>query len=263
MSWISILLSNHFNINFVRQVLYRYCKIYFHNRDKLFSRISETFSGENLWLDLDIVEKLLSGCRCLFPSTGYAFASMPTYAGGHIGFLMASLNPVSYYHLLVDQSKMSCIWLVVSLHRPFYGPMMRCWFWTCHSTVLNYILDAYSLLWLNTGSFVWLFKLKHRIWLSLVYIEEFYQQLNAKIRFSILLKSCCESVIEEEIFNNGINFSLQWLLLWFLTSAQTNSGIEEAVEKMPLSLGFEPTTLWSVVQPYCPKTVIPKYYISV
>ncbi|KAL4223263.1 Mannan-binding lectin serine protease [Mactra antiquata] len=49
--------------------------------------------GENMWLDLDIVEKLLSGCRSLFPSTGYAYASMPTYAGGHIGFIMASTNP--------------------------------------------------------------------------------------------------------------------------------------------------------------------------
>jgi len=51
-------------------------------------------AGENLWLDLPIVEKLLSGCRALFPSIGYAFAGMPTYASGQIGFVMASTNPV-------------------------------------------------------------------------------------------------------------------------------------------------------------------------
>lgn len=49
--------------------------------------------GENLWLDLPIVEKLLYGCRSLFPRTGYAFAGMPTYASGQIGFVMASTNP--------------------------------------------------------------------------------------------------------------------------------------------------------------------------
>ncbi|WAR03599.1 SPEE-like protein [Mya arenaria] len=49
--------------------------------------------GENLWLDLPIVEQLLYGCRSLFPSTGYAFAGMPTYASGQIGFVMASTNP--------------------------------------------------------------------------------------------------------------------------------------------------------------------------
>lgn len=49
--------------------------------------------GENIWLDLDIADNLLKCCRNLFPNTAYAVASMPTYASGQIGFVMASNSP--------------------------------------------------------------------------------------------------------------------------------------------------------------------------
>ncbi|XP_052222272.1 spermidine synthase-like [Dreissena polymorpha] len=49
--------------------------------------------GENLWLDLHVADQLLSSCRSLFPSIGYAFAGIPTYASGQIGFVMASSRP--------------------------------------------------------------------------------------------------------------------------------------------------------------------------
>ena len=53
------------------------------------------FSGQDIWLDIDNARDLLNSCRKIFPRTGYAYASMPTYAGGQIGFVMASTNPVS------------------------------------------------------------------------------------------------------------------------------------------------------------------------
>lgn len=49
--------------------------------------------GQDIWLDIAYAKDLLNSCRKLFPRTGYAYACMPTYAGGQIGFVMASIKP--------------------------------------------------------------------------------------------------------------------------------------------------------------------------
>lgn len=49
--------------------------------------------GENLYLDLPLVQKLMRICRQNFPAVGYAYTLIPTYTGGHIGFVLTSTNP--------------------------------------------------------------------------------------------------------------------------------------------------------------------------
>ncbi|KAL3858098.1 hypothetical protein ACJMK2_012709 [Sinanodonta woodiana] len=49
--------------------------------------------AENLWIDLHVATALFQQCQRLFPRAGYAFAGMPTYASGQIGFVLATTNP--------------------------------------------------------------------------------------------------------------------------------------------------------------------------
>ena len=50
--------------------------------------------GECVWLDLNLIKGVLNDCRKLFPVTGYASITIPTYPCGQIGMIMASLNQV-------------------------------------------------------------------------------------------------------------------------------------------------------------------------
>ena len=50
--------------------------------------------GESIWLHLDLIKKIVSYTRNVFPSVAYAFASTPTYPSGTIGFLLCSLDEV-------------------------------------------------------------------------------------------------------------------------------------------------------------------------
>ncbi|KAL5016153.1 hypothetical protein ScPMuIL_005742 [Solemya velum] len=46
--------------------------------------------GENLWLDLPLIEQILTFAKEVFPKIGYAYSSMPTYIGGQIGYILCS-----------------------------------------------------------------------------------------------------------------------------------------------------------------------------
>ncbi|CAF1112600.1 unnamed protein product [Adineta steineri] len=48
--------------------------------------------GESMWLDLDLIKKMVTFSRNLFPSVAYAYATTPTYPGGLNGFLICSLD---------------------------------------------------------------------------------------------------------------------------------------------------------------------------
>ncbi len=50
--------------------------------------------GECIWLDLSLINSVLDDCRALFPVSGYASITIPTYPCGQIGMVMASLNQV-------------------------------------------------------------------------------------------------------------------------------------------------------------------------
>jgi len=46
-----------------------------------------TQQAENVWLHLDIIEKLVKSAKSLFPKVDYAYCTIPTYPGGQIGFI--------------------------------------------------------------------------------------------------------------------------------------------------------------------------------
>lgn len=45
-----------------------------------------------VWNDLDLVSNTLKFCRNQFPKAAYAYASVPTYPSGQIGFVIGSLD---------------------------------------------------------------------------------------------------------------------------------------------------------------------------
>jgi len=48
--------------------------------------------GESIWLHLNLIKKIVTFSRNLFPSVAYAYASTPTYPSGTIGFVICSLD---------------------------------------------------------------------------------------------------------------------------------------------------------------------------
>ena len=50
--------------------------------------------GESLWLELELIERMMKDLRQLFPVTRYASIFIPTYIGGQIGFILAGKNEV-------------------------------------------------------------------------------------------------------------------------------------------------------------------------
>ena len=51
--------------------------------------------GESIWLHLNLIKKIVTFARDIFPTVSYAFASTPTYPSGTIGFLICSLEKVT------------------------------------------------------------------------------------------------------------------------------------------------------------------------
>ena len=47
-----------------------------------------------MWFNLDLIKNMVGFCKTMFPRVAYAYTTIPTYPGGHIGFLLCSLNPV-------------------------------------------------------------------------------------------------------------------------------------------------------------------------
>lgn len=52
-----------------------------------------TTQAENIWLHLEIIAKLRSDCKEIFPVAEYAYTMIPTYPSGSIGFMVCSKNP--------------------------------------------------------------------------------------------------------------------------------------------------------------------------
>ena len=53
------------------------------------------FLGECAWIDSELIHNMLSFCGSLFPVVKYAYANVPTYPCGQIGFLLCSNSSVS------------------------------------------------------------------------------------------------------------------------------------------------------------------------
>ena len=51
--------------------------------------------GECMWLDLDLIARVMKDVQNLFPVARYATASVPTYTSGQIGMVVASKDKVS------------------------------------------------------------------------------------------------------------------------------------------------------------------------
>ncbi|XP_005091551.1 spermidine synthase [Aplysia californica] len=49
--------------------------------------------GETPFLDLDLIQKVLSQCKEVFPNVGYAVGHTPTYISGMMGYIVASPDP--------------------------------------------------------------------------------------------------------------------------------------------------------------------------
>lgn len=54
-----------------------------------------SFSADGLWLDLDMIERVMKDCQQIYPVTRYASISTPSYTTGQIGFVIASKNKVT------------------------------------------------------------------------------------------------------------------------------------------------------------------------
>ena len=52
-----------------------------------------TTQAENIWLHLEIIAKLRSDCKEIFPVAEYAYTMIPTYPSGSIGFMVCSKKP--------------------------------------------------------------------------------------------------------------------------------------------------------------------------
>lgn len=48
--------------------------------------------GESQWFDHELLKDMLDFCKTIFPDVAYAYAPMPTYLGGQIGFILCSKN---------------------------------------------------------------------------------------------------------------------------------------------------------------------------
>ena len=47
--------------------------------------------------DLPLIKKMMTACHSLFPVVSYAFTTVPSYCGGQVGFVLATLSKVSMY----------------------------------------------------------------------------------------------------------------------------------------------------------------------
>ena len=61
-------------------------------------------TGECQWGDLPLIKKMMTACHSLFPVVRYSFTTIPSYCGGQVGFVLASLNKV--------RGVCVCMWLL-------------------------------------------------------------------------------------------------------------------------------------------------------
>ena len=50
-----------------------------------------------MWFTLELIEKIMAGCKKMFSVTDYAYTVIPTYPCGQIGFVLAGKSEVSKY----------------------------------------------------------------------------------------------------------------------------------------------------------------------
>ena len=85
------------------QTFYRYMK------DRLNHGGILCTQGECFWVDLELISKMVTFCRELFPSVVFAYNSVPTYTTGNIGYVMCSSEmDVSFkdpVHVFTEEQK--------------------------------------------------------------------------------------------------------------------------------------------------------------
>ena len=76
-------------------------------------------TGECLWLDLDLIARVMKDIRNLFPVTRYAYTTIPTYTCGQIGMVVASKDKVCWS--VITFQSCHVIPFVVDMYNVHYG----------------------------------------------------------------------------------------------------------------------------------------------
>lgn len=80
--------------------------------------------GECMWLHLKFISRVLKDCGGIFPVVNYAFATVPTYPSGQIGFVLASTaEPGSEAAKLSEPLREPCAALQKELR--YYSPAVH------------------------------------------------------------------------------------------------------------------------------------------
>lgn len=53
------------------------------------------------WENMDLVKQTFEICRQVFPSAAFAYACVPTYPTGQIGFSLGSKNKVVFQYIII------------------------------------------------------------------------------------------------------------------------------------------------------------------
>ncbi|GAB6018562.1 hypothetical protein CHUAL_000257 [Chamberlinius hualienensis] len=48
---------------------------------------------ESMWFNLDLIKQMVTFCKTIFPVVAYAYTTIPSYPGGHIGFILCGTSP--------------------------------------------------------------------------------------------------------------------------------------------------------------------------
>lgn len=76
-----------------------------------------------IWNDIDLVTSTLQYCRNQFPKAAYAYASVPTYPSGQIGFVIGSLDRDTHFETPVhvftreDEKAMNLRYYNTDIHK--------------------------------------------------------------------------------------------------------------------------------------------------
>ncbi|VDK20240.1 unnamed protein product [Taenia asiatica] len=90
-----------------------------------------TLCGESLFLDLPIIKTMVGFCRDVFPNVGYAYNIIPTYTCGHLGYVIACKNEVTFHEPPAD-----CKFYTKAVHKAAFV-LPKCYEDVSFFTVIN------------------------------------------------------------------------------------------------------------------------------
>uniref|UniRef100_A0A0X3NVS2 Spermidine synthase n=2 Tax=Schistocephalus solidus TaxID=70667 RepID=A0A0X3NVS2_SCHSO len=90
--------------------------------------------GENLLLDLNVIQNMLKFCGKVFPTVGYAYNTVPTYTSGHIGYVIASKVPGVNLREPIHRPPEGCKFYTEEVHRAAFALP------ACYAKVLGLLL---------------------------------------------------------------------------------------------------------------------------